>query len=320
MRTHFGERYSRLEGAVQSKILRTPLKYVLKFNVYDAQVEGDHYAISVGGYVNEKLIEEDVALVGSAVGKETQSRVLIMIAEKYVKDPVFRYWWNEGKALSLETSVNESVFEVHSIFYNVLLKSGYDVINITDAANQHQIPPAFQTLDLSAPVLSQMGELYGVDYILYGKAFEETTLDKKVKTSIQLAFYSQNLKKDILATTDSYNVELMQDLINGVADNFMKKLGKSFLTKSFSSEGIVVIVKHGSNFRKFKEIKEILEHVSGRVSIKSTKQGETVFILKTAKSFSELKESLKVQIRPPAAHILERDERKLEIEIANDIT
>ena len=319
LKSHFGDKYSRHESAVDTKILKNPLKYVRKHSVFEAKVEGDQYIISIGGAVNEKLIEEDMALVGGA--GEARSRVLIMVAEKYVKDPLFRYWWNEGKALSLDASVSESVFEVHSIFYNTLMKSGYDVVNIADSANQNKIPPECQTLELSSAVLSKMAVVFDVDYILYGKASEEVTADKKTKTNMQLAFYSQNVGKDLVVLRESYEIDLIQDLINGVADNFMKKLATSFLAKSFSSKGILIVVKHKGNFRKFGEIREALERVSERVTIQSVKSGETVFLLKTTKSLSILKENLKIELRPPLIQIHESgDGKKIEIELSHDIT
>jgi len=319
LKAHFGDKYSRHESVIDAKILKSPLKYVRKHSVFEAKVEGDQYIISIGGAVNEKLIEEDIALVGGA--GEARSRVLIMVAEKYVKDPLFRYWWNEGKALSLDASVSESVFEVHSIFYNTLVKSGYDVVNIADSANQNKIPPECQTLELSSSVLSKMAVVFDVDYILYGKAFEEITPDKQTKTNMQLAFYGQNLGKDLVVLRESYEIALIQDLINGVADNFMKKLATSFLTKSFSSMGILVVVKHKGNFHKFGDIKEALERASERVTIQSVKSGETVFLIKTTKSISILKENLKIELRPPLIQIHESgDGKKIEIELSHDIT
>ncbi len=320
LKTNLGDKYFRIQEALESKILKTPLKYVRKYSVYDGKVEGENYVVSVSGFVHEKLIEEDVALVALAPGREARSKVLIMVAEKYIKDPMIRYWWNEGKVLPLENTVNESVFEVHGIFYSTLQKSGYDVIDISAPTNQHQIPPECQTLDLSGSVLTRMAELYDVDYILYGKAFSEMAENKKVKTSIQLAFYNNSLKKDILVISDAYEADLIQEFISGIADSFMKKLRLSLLTKS-SSQGVIIVVKHNQNFRKFKEIKEILERASTAMIMQSAKQGENVFLLKTSQSVGELKESIKREIHTPTMHIHERDGGEiLEIEIINDNT
>jgi len=310
------EQLEKLKETIERQILKNPFKFIKKYRVLRSSVEEQLYKVVVSGKLRKNMFREAVALVKASVLEESKSRVLIMLAEKAVDNPVYMYWWGRGdntvkdlffwsseKTKTKEEAGEEETEEVieikeskkleltlsHQAFLNRFLRNGYEVLELTDTLKE-QLPSNYHKLELSKSELTEIANLYEVQYVLHGKIWSQSRKGGKTRTYVKIHFYSLEHDKDLLFFSQSYKTPLSEKILKSISYVVFKKLAKNLLTKSYKSKDLEIVVHHPRGFQDFQRARVFLEGISHFVIEKMMKKGQTRFRIKTTKSRAEITE------------------------------
>lgn len=241
--------------------------YVQTFKVLSEKVTGNIYQATVQSTIIPAVLKRELVKLGLIVSTKNMPRVLVMVEETDTKGEDSEYWWEND---SNELRVTESAI------ITKLVEKGFKVVNHIVLSEKGKIPSEYKTDSLSNDAIKEIGSLFRVDIVVYGKAVA-STLDFATDASVISSQADISLKAvsvssgQTIATSVNHESavhinafyagnEALRKATEKISDKFLVKIIKRWRKAGKSSHSIKVVISGIKSYTDFINFKDILSN------------------------------------------------------------
>ncbi|ABW67003.1 flagellar assembly protein T N-terminal domain-containing protein [Desulfosudis oleivorans] len=230
------ENYTVLSDRVYSKTAG----YVKNYEVLSEMPETQLYRVTVKAEVSKADIQNDLSALGLLMARKNMPRVMIMVAEQNIGQTTYAYWWDRSMTTQTDMTITENTL------MEKLSGKGFNVVDHTVADRTVELSSAYKIADLTNDAMQKVGQLYGAEVVIYGKAYAKLR-GSVLGTAMQSAMANISLRVvntdngAVLATTTANAAAAHPDEMTAGA-NALKNV-----TEQAADQIITQIVERWSN-------------------------------------------------------------------------
>ncbi len=106
---------------------------------------------------------------------QTASTILVMVAEQQIGQEYLVYWWSIFAGGAEFKAQQTSLGIVESVLNDRLRAAGFSLVDIVAKSGSVKLDSAYGIVDLSDPSVRTVGQAFGADIVIIGKALTRQT-------------------------------------------------------------------------------------------------------------------------------------------------
>lgn len=161
------ENYQLLSDQVYSKAQG----YVQSYKIVSEKREDKIYRVIVNAVVGKSGLKDDLAGLGLLLARKNMPRVMLMIVEQNIGQERVYYWWFGG---SDERAGQADLSVAENVLMQKLVEKGFPVVDHGIRTKTAKISKAYRRSNLSDDAVQDIGDLFGADIVIYGKALAKS--------------------------------------------------------------------------------------------------------------------------------------------------
>ncbi len=243
--------------------------YISNYRIVSEKTTGNLYQVTIEANVETIGLKKDLTTLGMVTSKNNIPKVLIMVAEKNIGQSFYSFWWSrtfdQADITISELSLNQNLSD-----------RDFDIINYSMISEDRDIPDMFRVYNLANSSVQAIGNLYGADLVIYGKAtariaeLKKSILMKSARADVSFiavdtgsgeviaSVKNHGLASHINAVTAGEN-SLMK-AIAGIAKEFLSQVADNWNEDTDQKTKIKMVISNIKSFANFVKYKKILQN------------------------------------------------------------
>lgn len=243
--------------------------YISNYRIVSEKTTGNLYQVTIEANVETIGLKNDLTALGMVTSKNNIPKVLIMVAEKNIGQHFYHFWWSgnfdQADITISELSLNQNLSD-----------RDFDIINYSMISEERDIPDMFRVYSLANSSVQAIGNLYGADLVIYGKAtariaeLKASILIKSARADVSLiavdtssgeviASVKNNGWASHINTVTAGENSLMK-AIDGIAKEFLSQVADNWNKETDQKTKIKMVISNIKSFANFVKFKKILQN------------------------------------------------------------
>lgn len=276
--------------AIHQVLYKRTDQFVQDYKVLTETKAGKAYRVLVRATVSVALLEERLAGAGVLLSKKELPRILLLVAERKIEDPLPRYWWGKQSVFFENFSENALV--------NALKNKGFTIINPLYQALELELGSEYEKPDLTDPQIITLGLYLKADVVVIVQAIAEVTPNtmgadiRSFKGSITARALRLDTREEIVPLSSQSAVTVNTDEIIGghealaaagslIGEQLANQIAAAWLKEDSQPTMVTLVVGGTLNLKNFETFRRQLEELSGvnEIQIQEMKPDEITMIV-----------------------------------------
>jgi hypothetical protein len=276
-------------------------RYITGYKVFAEVSSGNRYRVMVQANVSVDRVEKRLAEEGMLLGKTPLPKILFLITEQNINDPIPKYWWDRG-TLFFESTVEKAMAATMAEKGFHVIKQGIRMPSLDENATVYP-------MNLSDTEAVSIGALLNADIVVIGNAVASKTTNIM---GSNIRSFNGIISARILRTDTGAEIAAIEQTAAAVDSNEIKGAEKALfhagqlaakelsgqiiaaLQDKKEAEVLEILVQGTDDLSNFVMFRKTLETIPGvkNVQIKLIRPDETTIMVLFQGSSRELADAL----------------------------
>ncbi len=301
-------------------------KFIQYYKVLAEVSSVNNYRVMVEATVSINTLKNFMSSSGVLLEEKPLPKILLLISDQNLSDPLPKYWWGQEKYFSESPSITALV--------NPIKTKGFPIIDPRIIIQNTRVDPIYDTPDLNDTQAVTLGLSLQAGVVIVGKSVASTgpnIMGKHIR-SFKGIVSARAIRTDTgseIATTMQTSVTTNTDEIAGVRDvlsragslageDLASQILAAWQKHEKQSNLLEIIVKGTGDIATFEKLRRLINNISGvkNLQIKELKPDEATIQVDFQGIAKELADALMLNTSEPMGiniHEVSRDRLKIEL-------